>query len=87
MKSLKISRVDYISQEVDIHQLTHVQISLVAVYSNLNEVVTIGYGTAKKKDLTGAIGSVTEKDFNQGNFILPRFINSGESFRGANHIG
>ena len=34
--------------------------------SNLSEVVVIGYGTAKKKDLTGAVTSVQAKDFNKG---------------------
>ena len=36
--------------------------------SNLSEVVVIGYGTAKKKDLTGAITSVQAKDFNKGTY-------------------
>ena len=36
--------------------------------SSLNEVVVIGYGTARKKDLTGAVGSVSAKDFNKGTY-------------------
>ena len=36
--------------------------------SNLNEVVVIGYGTARKKDLTGSVGSVSAKDFNKGTY-------------------
>lgn len=39
--------------------------------ANLNEVVVVGYGTARKKDLTGAIGSVKAKDFNQGFVTSP----------------
>ncbi len=78
VKSLKISRVDYISQEVDIRQLTHVQISLSAVYSNLNDVVVIGYGSVRKIDLTGAVGSVTEKNFNKGNFTSPDLLIQGK---------
>ncbi|QES87132.1 SusC/RagA family TonB-linked outer membrane protein [Rhizosphaericola mali] len=33
-------------------------------HANLDEVIVVGYGTQKKKDLTSAIAEVTEKDFN-----------------------
>ena len=36
--------------------------------SNLSEVVVIGYGTVKKKDLTGAVTSIQAKDFNKGTY-------------------
>ena len=36
--------------------------------SNLSEVVVIGYGTVRKKDLTGAVTSVQAKDFNKGTY-------------------
>jgi TonB-linked SusC/RagA family outer membrane protein len=45
---------------------------------DLNEVVVIGYGTEKKKDLTGAISTVTEKDFNQGNITTPEELIQGK---------
>ena len=32
---------------------------------NLDEVVVIGYGTVRKKDLTGAVGSVKSEDMMQ----------------------
>ncbi len=32
----------------------------------LDEVVVVGYGTQKKRDVTGSIASLKEKDFNQG---------------------
>lgn len=41
--------------------------SLKAGSSNLEEVVVIGYGTQKKKDVTGAISSVTAKDIEKRN--------------------
>src|SRR3569833_2562809 len=34
-------------------------------------VVSIGYGTAKKKDLTGAVENISAKNFNQGAIINP----------------
>ena len=35
---------------------------------NLNEVVVVGYGTARRKDLTGAVSTVQAKDFNKGTY-------------------
>jgi iron complex outermembrane receptor protein len=44
----------------------------------LNEVVVIGYGTEKKKDLTGSIATVTAKDFNQGDITTPEELIQGK---------
>jgi TonB-linked SusC/RagA family outer membrane protein len=46
--------------------------------TGLNEVVVIGYGTEKKKDLTGSITTVTAKDFNQGNITTPEQLIQGK---------
>jgi len=46
--------------------------------NNLNEVVVIGYGTEKKKDLTGSIATVTAKDFNQGEVTSPEQLIQGK---------
>ncbi|OQP56146.1 SusC/RagA family TonB-linked outer membrane protein [Niastella populi] len=40
---------------------TNIDIILKASTTNLNEVVVIGYGTVKRKDLTGSVGSVSGK--------------------------
>jgi TonB-dependent SusC/RagA subfamily outer membrane receptor len=34
--------------------------------SSLNDVVVVGYGSSRRKDVTGAVASVSSKDFNQG---------------------
>ncbi len=39
----------------------NVEVSLKTASSNLNEVVVIGYGSVKRKDLTGSVGSVSGK--------------------------
>ena len=46
-------------------------VSLTPTNTNLNDIVVIGYGTAKKKDLTGSISTVNEKDFQKGVIITP----------------
>lgn len=47
--------------------------------SVLDEVVVIGYGTAKKSDLTGSVVSVNEKDFNQGLVVAPDQLIQGKA--------
>ncbi len=43
-----------------------VSIQLKPAAQQLNEVAVIGYGTIKKKDATGAVDVLTNKDFNKG---------------------
>ncbi|HRI58513.1 MAG TPA: SusC/RagA family TonB-linked outer membrane protein [Saprospiraceae bacterium] len=47
--------------------------------SLLDEVVVVGYGTAKKSDLTGSVVSVGEKDFNQGLVTAPDQLIQGKA--------
>jgi len=69
--TLVISSVGFTEQEVAINGQSSVTVALVATQANLNEVVVIGYGTARKKDLTGSVASVQAKDFNQGVIAAP----------------
>jgi iron complex outermembrane receptor protein len=69
--TLEVSSVGYASQDVDITGKTNVDISLVSTGTNLNEVVVIGYGTARRKDVTGSITTVQAKDFNKGVVTSP----------------
>jgi len=55
-----------------------VDFSLQPQNTSLNEVVVIGYGTVKKKDLTGAVSTVTAKDFNQGVVTTPEQLIQGK---------
>ena len=75
-----ISSVGYLSQEIDVGiNSSNIQVELIASSSTLDEVVVIGYGTAKKKDLTGAIASVSEKNFNKGIFSSPEQLIQGKA--------
>ena len=47
--------------EVGLAGKTEIEVSMKPSTTNLNEVVVIGYGTAKRKDLTGAVASVSGK--------------------------
>ncbi|HEY1023320.1 MAG TPA: TonB-dependent receptor plug domain-containing protein, partial [Flavisolibacter sp.] len=55
---LVFSFVGFSSQEVTVGNRTEVNISLSAAASELNTIVVVGYGTQRKRDLTGSISSV-----------------------------
>ena len=55
---LVFSSIGYISQEVPVNGQTVVNVSMEEDVQSLDEIVVIGYGTQKRSDLTGAVGSV-----------------------------
>lgn len=57
-KTLVITSVGYISQEVAIEGRDQVTIQLKPAANNLNEVVVVGYTSQRKQDLTGAVAVV-----------------------------
>lgn len=57
--TLVISYIGYTTAEIPINNQTQLNIKLKPSSEELQEVVVIGYGTTKKADLTGSIGSVT----------------------------
>ncbi len=58
--TLVFSYIGYETQEVVVGNQTEINAALTASSTTLNETVVIGYGTLKKSDLTGAVGSVRE---------------------------
>ncbi|HEX6426315.1 MAG TPA: TonB-dependent receptor [Niastella sp.] len=55
---LVISSVGFAHQEIDVTNNENVTVTLQAASTELTDVVVVGYGTSRKKDLTGAVGSV-----------------------------
>ncbi len=47
--------------------------------SALDEIVVVGYGSTKRKDVTGAVASVSEDDMNQGAITSPLQLISGKA--------
>src|SRR5688572_12440397 len=58
---IEFSFVGYIDYKTILRNETELNISLIQTTVNLDDVVVIGYGTARKKDLTGAVSSVSAK--------------------------
>ena len=62
---LIFSYTGYSAEEVVVGTQDRIEISM-GSGELLDEIVVIGYGTAKKRDLTGAIAQLNNEDFNQG---------------------
>ncbi len=59
--TLVISAVDFLSQEVKVNNRTNLSVKLLAADKSLEGVVVIGYGTQRRRDVTGSVASVNEK--------------------------
>lgn len=57
--TLIVSFVGFTSQEIPVSNQSSFSVRLVSNAQSIQQVVVIGYGTAKRKDVTGAIASVT----------------------------
>ncbi len=78
VQTLVISSVGFSSQDVNVANNSVLNVSLSGTQSNLNEVVVVGYGTTRKKDLTGAVTSISSKDFVKGALQSPEQLISGK---------
>ncbi|MBS1526994.1 MAG: SusC/RagA family TonB-linked outer membrane protein, partial [Bacteroidetes bacterium] len=72
VKTLVVTYIGYDKQEVAITGAP-LNIALNPSSTALGEVtvVSIGYGTTRKKDLTGAVENLSSKNFNQGAIVNP----------------
>ena len=75
---LIFSFVGYESQEISIAGRSSIDVQLAVGNSTLGEVVVTGYGTARKKDLTGSITLITSKDFQKGPQTTPMQLIQGK---------
>ena len=76
-RTLVITSVGFGTREVAI-TADQINVTLTASEADLGEVVVVGYGTARKKDLTGAVASVKAKDFNKGVVTAPDQLLQGK---------
>ena len=63
---LVVSYLGYATLEVPTNNQNTINVQLQDDASQLDEVVVVGYGTQKIKDVTGAVKRVTSEDFNKG---------------------
>jgi TonB-dependent starch-binding outer membrane protein SusC len=60
--TLVFSFIGYQTQEIAVSAGSIIDVALVEETKVLDEIVVIGYGTVKKKDLTGSVASIQTKD-------------------------
>lgn len=75
---LVISSVGFATREVAVGDQSALTITLVSTQSTLNEVVVVGYGTTRKRDLTGAVATISAKDFVKGAVQSPEQLIAGK---------
>ncbi|WP_051907789.1 SusC/RagA family TonB-linked outer membrane protein [Flavimarina sp. Hel_I_48] len=61
---LLVSYVGFAQQEVSVGGRSTIEITLEEDAAALSEVVVVGYGTQRKRDVTGAISSISDEDIN-----------------------
>jgi len=62
---ISFTYMGYITQEVKIESANKLNIILAESSHNLDEVIVVGYGVQKKRDITGAIASVDSKSIEE----------------------
>lgn len=77
-KQLTISYIGYEPKTVAVSTGAPVIVKLTPESSTLNEVVVVGYGTARRSDLTGSVSTVSSKDFNKGQISSPEQLINGK---------
>src|ERR1700730_15377862 len=58
VKDILVSYVGYESQLVSVNNASAVNVSLQPTGNNLDSVIVVGYGTQKRRDVTGSVASV-----------------------------
>ena len=75
-KKIKVSYIGYIDKVLSISD--NMKVKLESDSKVLADVVVIGYGTARKSDLTGSVATVKSKDFNKGLVSSPEQLINGK---------
>lgn len=76
---LECSYIGYKTQTVNLADYPSNQINIILEEGSiLDEVVVIGYGTAKRRDVAGAVASLGAKDFNAGLIASPEQLIQGK---------
>lgn len=76
--ALLVSSIGYSTQEISIDNRSSVNVTLQSTAGNLNEVVVVGYGTARRRDVTGSVATVSSKDFVKGPITTPEQLIAGK---------
>lgn len=70
--------IGYEKQEIVVGNRTTINVTMKSEASDLSQVVVIGYGSATKKDMTGAVKSLKSTEFNKGIINSPEQLLQGK---------
>lgn len=76
--TLRFSYIGYQTQEIPLAGRSELEVSLVSQAILGEELVVVGYGTQRREDVTGAISSIRESDFNAGVTLAPEQLMQGK---------
>ncbi|MGD1892741.1 MAG: SusC/RagA family TonB-linked outer membrane protein [Cyclobacteriaceae bacterium] len=75
--TLMFSAVGYVSQEIAVGNRSEVNVVMPTDIQALEEIVVVGFGTQKKADLTGAVGSISATEIAEKPITSPDQILAG----------
>jgi len=78
-KKIVLTGSGFLRREENVTGKSEVSYAMTTANTSLNEVVVVGYGTRKVKDLTGSVAQVTTKDFNKGVIATPDQLIAGRT--------
>jgi iron complex outermembrane receptor protein len=76
--SLVFSFIGYLSQTIKTGRLTVIDVKLVQDVKYIEDVVVVGYGTSKKKDITGSVSTIAASEMNKGVYSSPAQMLQGK---------
>ena len=68
---LVFSYVGYTPQEISVRGRTAIEVQLAAADRSLDQVVVVGYGTARRRDLTGSVATVSGAEIAKQPVLTP----------------
>ncbi|MDR9400651.1 MAG: carboxypeptidase-like regulatory domain-containing protein, partial [Psychroflexus sp.] len=76
---LVFSYLGYKTQKIEYQGQETLNVNLQTQSESLDEVVLVGYGTSTKKEITGSVTSLQQKDFTKGNIVTPENLIQGRA--------
>jgi iron complex outermembrane receptor protein len=76
---LDVSYVGYTPQQITVGGQSSLNLSMIAADKRLGEVVVVGYGTQRKRDVTGSVTSLKPEDMNKGVILNPQQLMQGRA--------
>ncbi|HTE26482.1 SusC/RagA family TonB-linked outer membrane protein [Flavitalea sp.] len=61
-ETLVFTYVGFTEQEINVQDQTNLTVTMVPTSTSLEDIVVIGYGTVKRKDVTGAVAGIDQND-------------------------